>query len=362
MMKYGIEKVKNFCIQILNGAGLSENDAEICADCLVTADMRNVHSHGITHLKDICDRIEQGTIHVNADIKINQTAESTIVVDAGHSAGMVSAMHAMKKCLELAKKSGVSVAAIHNANTYGYGAYYAMYAAEHQMIGFSVCNTKAYVAPYGGAAPMLGTNPISIAIPAGQYPNLVLDMATSKVAVNKIALAMKEGKAIPDDWAVGPHGEKTTDPSLAYQGALLPLGGYKGYGIQLVISMLAFALAGGSMDRDIPKAWADTDQECNFGCVMGAIDISKFVSPEAFQQRADELLKWIKEGTTAPGVKEILIPGERAYQAAQSARKEGIEIPDIIMEELSQLSTRYKVKKTFWNESTYGTPDTPKTV
>jgi len=346
-MKYKIEKVKRFCIQILNNAGLSKNDAELCANCLVMADMRNVHSHGITHLKDICDRIEQGTIHVNADIKINQTAESALIVDADHSAGMISAMRTMEKCVELAKKSGVSVAAIHNANTYGYGAYYAMYAAEHQMIGFSVCNTKAYVAPYGGASPMLGTNPISIAIPAGQYPDIVLDMATSKVAVNKIALAMKEGKAIPDDWAVGPHGEKTTDPSLAYQGALLPFGGYKGYGIQLVISMLAFALAGGSMDRDIPKAWTDADRECNFGCIMGAVDISKFIPLEVFKQRADELLKWIKEGTTAPGVKEILIPGERAYQAAQTAIKEGIEIPDIVVEELNQLSVQYKVDRVF---------------
>ncbi len=192
---------------------------------------------------------------------------------------------------------------------------------------------------------MLGTNPISIAIPEGQYPNLVLDMATSKVAVNKIALAMKEGNVIPDDWAVGPHGEKTTDPSFAYQGALLPFGGYKGYGIQLVISLLAFALAGGSMDRDIPKAWADADKECNFGCFMGVIDISKFVPPEVFKQRADELLKWIKEGPTAPGVREILIPGERAQQAAQRAMKEGIEISDVIIEELNQLSVRYKVER-----------------
>ncbi len=347
-MKYTVERIRKTCIQILNNAGLSENAAELCVDCLIAADMRNIHSHGITHLKDICDRIEQGTINVNANIQLKQTAESSIVVDADHSAGMVSAMCAMQKCTELAKKSGVAFATIHNANTYGYGAYYAMYAAEHQMIGFSVCNTKAYVTPYGGGTPMLGTNPISIAIPTGQYPNLVLDMATSKVAVNKIALAMKAGEAIPDDWAVGPHGEKTTDPSLAYQGALLPFGGYKGYGIQLVISLLAVALAGGSMDRDIPRAWADTDRECNFGCIMGVIDISKFMPIEVFKQRADEVLKGIKEGVTAPGVKEILIPGERAYQAAQRAVIEGIEIPDIVIEELNQLSVRYKVGKTFW--------------
>lgn len=346
-MRYHAETMKAFCIQILNHAGLAEGDAFVCADCLITADLRGVHSHGITHLKDICSRIEHGTIRKETNIEIEHTAPSTIKVNANHVAGMVSAMEAMKECVKMAADTGVGIAAIKNSNTYGMGAYYPMYAAEHGMIGFAVCNTKAYVAPYGGVDPALGTNPISVAVPAGKYPNLVLDMATSQAAVNKIALAMKEGREIPDTCAVGPNGERTTDPALAYQGALLSFGGYKGYAIQLIISLMAFALAGGAMDVDIPKAWVEEDQMCNFGCLMGAIDVSKFMELEEFKHRVDLYIEYIKGGRTAPGVEEIRIPGEHAFFEMQTALKEGIEISDVVVEELRKLGEKYHVECTF---------------
>lgn len=342
-MKYEVSKIKSIGVELLHHAGLSISDAATCMDCLLTTDMRGVSSHGITHLKDICDRIDQGTIDVSAKIEMKQTAESTFIVNANHSVGIVSAMKTMEKCMELARKTGIALATIHNANTYGYGAFYSMYAADRQMIGFSACNTKAYVAPIGGSIPKLGTNTITIAIPTGKYSNFVLDMATSQVAVNKIALALKMGKSIPDNWAVGPNGEKTTDPSLAYSGALLPFGGYKGYGIQLAISLLAVALAGGDLDRDIPKAWADTDKECNFGCIMGAIDISKFVQPKSFCTRADELLEWVKSGHANSEMEKIIIPGERGYRQYSVAENEGIEITEKVIAELKQLSVRYNL-------------------
>lgn len=346
-MRYEIEAVRTFGRQILERAGLPEEDAFLCADCLVTADMRGVHSHGMVHLPDLCTRIDQGTITARPHIQIQQTAPGAITVDADHSAGMVSAMRAMEKCVELAGTSGAAFAAVRRSNTYGFGAYYPMYAAARGMIGFAVCNTKAYVAPYGGRTPTLGTNPLSLAIPAGRFPDLVLDMATSEAAVNKIALAMKEGRPIPDHWAVGPDGERTTDPALAWQGALLPFGGHKGYGLQLVISLLAFALAGGEMDRDLPRAWADAGAPCDFGCFLGAIDISKFLPLDQFRQRVDQLFEAVKGGGTAPWAAEILIPGEHAFREAQEARKNGVEIPPAAAAELRQLSGRYGVDNIF---------------
>lgn len=343
MMNYQVAEIKHIGVQILTHCGLSVSDATICMDCLLSADMRGVKSHGITHLKDICDRIECGSINVKAEIVTRQTAESTLVIDANHSLGMVSAMKAMEQCVEIARKTGIAIATIHNSNTYGCGAFYSMYAAERKMIGFSACNTKAYVAPLGGSVPKLGTNPLTIAIPSGKYPDFVLDMATSQVAVNKIALALKNGESIPDSWAVGPDGEKTTDPEVAYQGALLPFGGYKGYGIQLAISLIAYALAGGDLDRDIPKAWVDVEKKCNFGCIIGAIDISKFVNPEAFCNKVDDLLEWVKTGHATSSTSEILIPGERAYQNYLESKKNGIEVTEREYEELNQLMERYHI-------------------
>lgn len=340
-MKYNSEEVKQFAIAILQKAGMNAHDADICADCLITANLRAVHSHGITHLKDIVSRISHGTIQPRAIVEIQQTAPSTIRVNGNQCAGMVSGIAAMEKCVELAQNTGVSMAAIFNANTYGMGAYYPLYAVSKGMIGFAVCNTKAYVAPWGGVEPMLGTNPISIAVPAGNHPDLVIDMATSQSAVNKIALAMKEGRPIPADWAVDSDGNRITDPAKAYQGALLPFGGYKGYAIQLLISVLAFALAGGDMDKDIPRAWVDEEKPCNFGCIMGAIDISKFLPLDVFRSKVDLFLGELKGSRVAEGFETIRIPGEQAAANMQKALEEGIEISELVVSELQELGKRY---------------------
>ena len=345
-MKYPIEKIRRFTETILERSGMSKEDAAVCIDCLLTADIRGVHSHGMIHLKDIVDRISCGTIDPRADVEIRQTAPAVIQIDGHHCAGMVSGMKAMERCVELARSTGVALASICNANTYGLGAYYPLYAVQNGMIGFAICNTKAYVAPWGGTDPMLGTNPISVALPAQNYPPFVLDMATSQSAVNKIALAMKEGRQIPEDWAVGPDGQRTTDPATAYKGALLPFGGYKGYALQLLISVLAFALAGGDMDKDIPKAWADKDQICNFGCLMGAIDISKFLPLEEFKQKVDACFCAVKSVRATDWSDGIRIPGEHAEANIQRALIEGVEISDVIMEELQKLGAIHHIELT----------------
>lgn len=342
-MRYQIAKVKQVGKEILIRAGLCSEDAENAMDCLLAADMRGVHSHGVMHIKDICARIEAGTIRKKPAIKVEQTAPSAAIIDADHCVGMTSGLLAIQKAVELAETTGIAMVTIKNDNTYGMGAFYPMYAAERNMIGIAVCNTKGYVAPYGGADPVLGTNPISIAIPAGTYGTIVVDMATSQVAVNKIALARKEGRQIPETWAVGPQGERTTDPAVADQGALLPFGGHKGFALQLCISVLAHALAGGAMDVENPRAWAEAEAECNFGCLLCAIDIRKFVDVETFQERAEALLKLVKEGKLSDGTAEILLPGERAAREYQRSEEQGVELPDEVVIDLRELSRQYGV-------------------
>ena len=344
-MRYPAAQIKKISTELLTCAGLRSDEAVRAADCLVTADMRGVHSHGVLHIRDICARIEKGTIRPEAEIKVVQTAPSAITVDADHCVGMTSAFLAMKKAVELAETTGIAMATIRNDNTYGMGAYYPMYAAEHRMIGFAVCNTKGYVAPYGGAEPVLGTNPISIAVPTERHGTVVIDMATSQAAVNKLALAMKEGRSIPENWAVGPNGERTTDPSVAYQGALLPFGGHKGYALQLGISLLAHALAGGAMDAENPRAWADAEIPCSFGCILCAVNISKFTDFGEFLLRADNLLDLVKNGKLAEGAKEILIPGERAVREYERSIREGVEMSDAVMADLRALCRRFSVEE-----------------
>ena len=192
-MKYPVEQIRSFCEQVWEKAGLSHEDAVSCVNVLLAADMRGQRTHGTTHMKDYCDRMLNGTVSNGSDIEIKPTSPSTMVVDAKHSVGMVTGVKVMAKCIEQAKTSGSCFASVHNGCHYGLGACYPMMALEEDMIGVSFSNTPALVAPFGGADPLLGTNPISIAIPAGKHPPLVLDIATSIVAKGRIALAMKEG-------------------------------------------------------------------------------------------------------------------------------------------------------------------------
>jgi len=193
-MKFSVETVRKFGTEVFEKAGLSPKDAATSIDSLILSDLRGIRTHGTTHLKGYCDRLELGSTSTGAEMEIVETSPGTLVADAKEAVGMSAAMTVMERCIENARKNGCCFAAVKNGNHYGFGGYFPMKAAEAGMIGFCVANAPAMVVPFGGAEPRTGTNPISVAIPGGKYPPLVLDMATSIVAKGKISLAIKEGK------------------------------------------------------------------------------------------------------------------------------------------------------------------------
>ena len=346
-MKYSVEQIRQFCVQIWEKAGLTPEDAATCVDVLLAADLRGQRTHGTTHMKDYCERMRKGTATNGADMEIRQTSPSTLVVDAKHAVGMVSAPRVMRRCIAQAKVSGACFAAVHNGCHYGLGAYYPMMAIKENMIAFSFANTPPLVAPFGGADPVLGTNPISIAIPAGKYPDLVLDIATSIVAKGRIALALKEGKRIPEGWALDKNGAPTTDPAAANVGALLPFGEHKGYAMMLIASLLSFALSGADMDIDIPRFFEQTDKLTNVGHFMGCIDISKFCDVTEFKSRVDRMFESLKACRPAVGSDGVLIPGEIEYYKAQAAMEEGIDLSDATLRDFRDMADTFGVKYDF---------------
>ena len=190
---------------------------------------------------------------------------------------------------------------------------------------------------------MLGTNPLSIAVPSGTYPDVVLDMATSTVAKGKIALALKEARPIPDTWALAPDGTPTTDPAQANIGTLTPLGGAKGYALALIINIICSCMAGGQADHHIQRMFENPTEPSGVGYFMGAIDISRFVELETFKARADDLYRDLKNSPKAPGVQEIMLPGEIEARLTEENRRKGIDISDAIIKELTVLSEKYQV-------------------
>lgn len=346
-MKCNVEDVRRFGVAVFEKAGLTPKDADICMDSFLSSDLRGIRTHGVTHLKGYCDRLESGTVSPDAEIEIAETSSSTLTVDAGHTIGMAAAAKVMDRCIEKARTSGVCFAAVKNGCHFGFGGYFPMKAAREGMIGICVANSPAMVVPFGGADPIFGTNPISVAVPAGKYPALVLDMATSLVAKGKISLALKERKNIPLGWALDKDGNPTTDASAANEGSLLPMGGAKGYGLALIVSVLASALAGGAPDWQIPGFWAHPEIRSNIGYFMGAIDISKFIPLEVFEEKVDQMFRKVKESRPAPGFSEVMIPGEIEYNLTEKNREEGIEISEATLKEFRWLSEKYGVEYPF---------------
>jgi LDH2 family malate/lactate/ureidoglycolate dehydrogenase len=225
-------------------------------------------------------------------------------------------------------------------------AYYAMMAAKQGMIGIVMSNSPSTVAPFGGAEPILGTNPLAIAIPAGDEYPIVLDMATSVVARGKIRLSLNNKQEIPLGWAVDPEGNPTTNPEEAIKGALLPFGGPKGYAIGLIIHILSTLLTNSAREYEI-KSIDDLTGKSEVGNFMGAIRISSFISQEIFNQEIDELIQRIKNSKRAKDVNRIYLPGEIEFEVQKDREKNGIPISDGVAKNLRKLAEQLEISMNF---------------
>ena len=347
-MNYQIGMVRSFCEAIWEAAGLTHEDARTCVDVLLAGDVRGQRTHGTTHMKDYVERLLMGTTTNGSEIEMELTAPSTLVVDAKYSVGMVAGTKIMRKCIDQARISGACFASVRHGNHYGLGAYYPMMAAKENMIGFSIANTSPIVAPFGGAEPVLGTNPLSVAVPAGRYPDLVLDIATSTVAKGRLSIARKEGKPIPTGWALDSGGRPTTDPAAAEDGGtLLPFGAHKGYGIMLVISLLSCALSGADMDWKLPFFFSEKEKQSNTGYFMGCIDISKYSDVETFKARVAAMFDQLKLCRLSAGSKGVLIPGEIEYGMAQHAEQEGIFLSEATLKDFADMADQFHIEYPF---------------
>ena len=346
-MKYDIKVLSKFGIDVMIKAGLDEKEAGLFIDSLTFADLRGIGSHGLARLITYSKRVESGIVAKNVVPKILSDSGAAITVDGLNGIGVSIGIQVMDMCIERAKKYGICSATVENGNHFGTGAYFTMHAARNNMIGFAICNSEAAVVPDGGAKAMLGTNPLSVAVPAKRHPAMVLDMATSVVARGKVLLAEKEHKAIPDSWAVDANGVPTTNPTRALDGAMLPFGGPKGYAISLLIDILCSSLGGALDCRKTSNFRNDFENPQNVGYFIGALDISKFVQFDEFTERVDAMFDEFKACPTAPGVKEVMIPGEIEHLNYLKNLDGGIELSDLLVAELVSLAEKYGVQHPF---------------
>lgn len=341
--KVPMAELQAYVISVFIASGLSEKGARTMADSLVSADLRGTHSHGVIRLPFLVDRLLKGGANRNPQIRVENEAPGTALLDGDRALGAITATQAMELAIQKASTQGIGFVTARNSDFIGTCAHYAMMALPHNMIGIAWTNGFPGMAPWGGRSNTIGNNPIAFAAPSLSHGPIVLDMALSVAAGGRIRLAAKNGEKIPNDWLVDSDGQPTDDPqALTAGGALLPLG-YKGYGLAVFGEILCGVLTGSRILGEIPAWFKDTGSAIGNGHLHIAIDIARFVEPEAFKLRIDGLVSLLKATPLMPEVREILLPGERAWRTQQQQEKGGIPVPASVAADLLALARRLGV-------------------
>ncbi|HNS53433.1 MAG TPA: Ldh family oxidoreductase, partial [Syntrophales bacterium] len=250
---------------LLIAAGVREEDAQIVADSVTTAELFGFQSHGVIRVPHYLKRLRIGSINKRPEIRVVKRSGNTAVVDGDHGLGHAVAHFAMNEAIGLAE-SGVGFVGVRNSSHFGIAGYFALQAVRKDMIGIVVSHTDASVVPYGGRKPAVGTNPIAVAVPTDRDHPILLDMATSTASLGKILVARDRGERIPPDWAVDEEGNPTTDPHEAKY--LLPMAGAKGYGLSLIFDILSGPLTGAAFGKHIPLMYGDYEKHRKLGHFM----------------------------------------------------------------------------------------------
>lgn len=338
---FSAPELKDYMVRFFCKLNVPLEDAKISADVLHAADLRGVNSHGIIRLHSYYgDRLLKGLIDPHAQTTILNETPAVQALDGGNGLGPAVAYRAMQTCIQKAKNTGVGVVTVRNSNHYGIAGYYAMMALPHNMIGISLTNSQPLVAPTYGSTALLGTNPISAAVPAGKSRPYVLDMATSIVPKGRITVYQKAEKELPADWGMDQNGSITRDPNqILDHGALLPLGGsdlmrgYKGYGLSLLVDLLSGVLPGAAFGPNVGRP-TSTSPGANVGHFFAALNIEVFRPLIDFEREMDEYIHLLQEAPKEPGQERIYIHGEKEFELEEKYQREGIPLLTSVVQSL----------------------------
>ena len=350
------KRLRTVATEVLAGAGAPREVAERVAEALVLSNLVGHDSHGVSALPHNVQAMEKRTVNPHGEITMVRESATTALLDGGQNFGHVVMKKATDSALSKAREHDLGMVAVRNCWHAGRLGEYVVEAAQQGFMAlmFSTGNLKGgTVAPYLGVSPRFNSNPIAWAVPAGKHPPVFIDYATSACAVAKILLAVDKGESIPEGWLLGPDGKPSRDPtdwvrgpdgkpsSDPYQwqrnGALVPFGGHKGYGLVFLIELLSGGLTGRSC-APLPE------YESTFSNVMMVVNIDAFQPLGEFRSLADRLIAAVKKARKAPGVEEILVPGEPEWKSHEKRLREGIDLLDVTWQSIVEAGARHGVK------------------
>jgi LDH2 family malate/lactate/ureidoglycolate dehydrogenase len=339
-----VKFLRTFTEKVFLRLGIPDEHARIAADVLIEADLRGFDSHGLARLFHCFNRIKKGLIETKPKIEIEWLSPTTGLCDGKNGVGMVVAWYAMKACLSRAEEFGSAFLTVCRSNHFGIAGYFSSMALPFDMIGIAMSNASPRVVPTGSTKGVLGTNPMSIAIPNKENTPFVLDMSTSAVSSGKIDVAMRKGAEIPDGW-VYPSRQPFLDSEGVVPMSVLqyPLGGrektsgYKGYGLALMVDILSGVLSGANSGSRLSSA-KKNDTKANIGHFFGAMQIKGFQPTEKFSDNLHLLIQDIRSSPTEAQVEKIFIPGEPEMNKKQERQKEGVPLLPQVLEKLKQIA------------------------
>jgi LDH2 family malate/lactate/ureidoglycolate dehydrogenase len=342
-LKVTPDRLKAFILEAMIKLGLPEADAAIVAGLMTEADIQGSDGHGVSRLPQYARRIRAAGFNVRPNIHIVREQASTALLSGDNGMGHLVMSRAAEIAIEKARATGLGWVSSQFSNHAGPASLYASMPLAHDMIGlyFAVGNAN-HLPPWGGLDMLLSTNPIAAAIPAGKENPVVLDMATTVAAYGKVKTKALRGEPMPVGWMIDRLGKPLLDPKRADEGMLLPLGGmeagYKGYGLAMIIGLLAGTLGGAAMGKEVIDFNHDDSSVTNTGQAILAINVAAFGDVAAFKANVDTLVRDIRGSARMPGVERILVPGERSHATRLARSRDGIPIPPALARGLNQLA------------------------
>ena len=324
-------------VEIFRRAGMGDDDAALLGGSLVAADLGGVHSHGVLRVPEYVGKLTDGGVDPQGRPTIVRDMGACLIVDGGNSMGQIGATFAMAQAIERAATTGIAAVAVRGSNHCGAMASYALQATERDMIGWATTNALPTMAPWGGAERLLGINPLGIGIPAGEESPIVYDAAFSGSAHGKIRVYAQQGRPLPEGWALDRDGRPTIDPAAAIDGLLMPIGGFKGTGLALIMGILSSMLSGAAYGTELgdmeagPRAGQD-------GHFMLAINVAAFEEVARFKERVDAAIRQIHDCRRAPGVERIYAPGEKELLTRRDRERDGIPLNRVTLTDLRQVA------------------------
>ncbi|MEQ1593974.1 MAG: Ldh family oxidoreductase [Casimicrobium sp.] len=344
MQTVSFDRLQRFIASAFVQLGLPTDDAQTIGALMAEADLQGSDGHGVIRLVPYARRIRAGGVNVKPNITVVKERAGMALLNGDNGMGHLVMKRAAEMAAAKARVTGIAWVGSQFSNHAGPASLYARMALPHDMIGlyFAVGNAN-HLPPWGGLDMLLSTNPIAVAVPAANEGPIVLDMATTVAAYGKVKAKAQRGEMMPEGWMMDRAGKPLLDPKRAEEGFLLPIGGYKGYGLALIVGLLAGTLNGAAMGKDVIDFNHDDTSVTNTGQAICMIDLSAFGDVDAFKQRVDTLARDLRASERIDGVERIWLPGEQSELRRVNYTKDGIPLPPALVKQLDTLAAELNI-------------------